>query len=110
VLRVSAVRLLERLLIDDLEAVAAALGDDAEAGHADLGGLPAAVADLELGERPLDALGVELQDRLVADLDAGPLEQLHVGGLAAPALPGEVEAVVGPAGADAHRRPVRGEV
>ena len=86
----------ERFLGDDLEAEAIVSGHHAEPGDPDLAGLPAAVADLELGELFLDALGVELKDDSLADLDPGLSEQGEVRGLATSSLPQEVEPAVAP--------------
>src|SRR5207249_1525426 len=98
------------LLVEDLEAVAVAAGDDAEAGDADLGRLQAAVANLQLGQLVLDGLGIELEDDAGADIDAGLLQQGDVGDLPPLALPEEVEAVVPLARSEPSRRRGAGEV
>src|SRR5262249_53278430 len=97
------------LLRQDLEPVPIALGDDTEPGHPDLGGLAAAVATLLLGQDVLDALGIELEDRPLADVDAGLFQQGDVRGLAAAPLPEEIQASIPLAGATPAGRAAGGE-
>src|SRR4051794_6840794 len=85
----------EGFLGDDLELVAGPGRDDLEAGHADLGRLPAAIPDFELAQRVLDLGGIELENgNIVADLDPRLLEQRQVRCLPSSPLPEEVEATI----------------
>src|SRR5271157_271734 len=87
----------QRLLGDDLEAVAVVVGDHPEPGYPDLAGLAASIAHFELGELLLDAPGVELKHHSLAERDPRLVNQGHVRGLAPSALPEEIEAAVTPA-------------
>src|SRR5262249_15870057 len=91
---VDAARSPERLLRNDLEIIAAALGHDAEPRHGNLGGTPALMTYLELGESCLHFGRVELKQYAFADLDPRLLQEPDVGCLAAATLPEEVEPMV----------------
>src|SRR5271166_3236861 len=99
----------QRLLGDDLESVAAVLGYHPEPGDPDLAGLAAPIAHFELGELLLDAPGVELKHHL-AERDPRLANQGHIRGLAASALPEEIEATVTPARSVPLGRLVAGQI